>query len=153
MASFNKVGQTILTGYEMPVMILDLNSGGEANRPLYKNDMIITGSVFGNEASWMDLEQAKISGSFEFFESSSVDFGVQTTEVSNRSVSSNVQLDNWGGITEPGFLSDVLVRSSIDGQFDELSGHDHPDLQTEFFTASLADLQAKGEAAYAASGR
>jgi TonB-dependent receptor len=151
-ASFNKVGQSILTGYELPIMALNLNSGGEDNRPLYRDDMRITGSVFGNEAAWMDLEQAKISGSFDFFESSSIDFGVQTTEVNNRSVTSNVQLDNWGGITDPGFVSDVIVRSSIAGQFDELSGHDHPDLQTEFFTASLADLQAKGEAAYAASG-
>ncbi len=153
-ASFNKVGQTILTGYDMPIMILDLNSGGEANRPLYRNDMRITGSVFGNEASKMDLEQAKIAGSFsDFWAGSSIDFGVQTTEVKNRSVSSNVQLDNWGGITDPGFISDILVRSSIEDQFDELSGHDHPDLQREFFTASLADLQAAGEAAYILQGR
>ena len=152
MASFNKVGQSFITGYELPIFSNDLNSGGEANRPLYKNDMILTGSVFGNEAAWMDLEQAKISGSFEFFEASSIDFGVQTTEITNQSVSKSVQLDNWGGITEPGFLSDVIVRSSIAGQFDELSGHDHPDLQTEYFTASLADLQAAGEAYYAASG-
>ena len=152
MASFNKVGQSFLTGYELPIFSNNLNSGGEANRPLYKNDMIITGSAFGNEASLMDLEQAKISGSFDFFEASSIDFGVQTTEVTNRSVTSNVQLDNWGGITEPGFISDVIVRSSIAGQFDELSGHDHPDLQTEYFTASLADLQARGEAYYAGSG-
>jgi len=153
-ASFNKVGQSILTGTEMPVMVLDLNSGGEANRPLYKNDMLITGSVFGNDAALMDLEQTKIAGSFSdlFFEDSTIDFGVQMTEVSNRSVSSNVQLDNWGGITEPGAISDILVRSSIEGQFDELSGHDHPDLQTEYFTASLADLQSAGEGYYAASG-
>ena len=152
MASFNKVGQSFITGYELPIFSNNLNSGGEENRPLYKNDMIITGSVFGNEASKMDLEQAKFSGSFEFFDSSSIDFGVQTTEVTNQSVSSNVQLDNWGGITEPGFLSDVIVRSSLNGQFDELSGHRHPDLQTEFFTASLADLQDRGEAYYTNSG-
>ena len=153
MASFNKVGQTFLTGFDMPIMILDLNSGGEANRPLYRNDMILTGSVFGNEASVMDLEQAKIAGSFsDFWEGSSIDFGVQTTEVSNRSVSSNVQLDNWGGITDPGFISDILVRASIEDQFDELSGSDHPDLQREFFVASLADLQARGEAAYIEQG-
>jgi len=152
MASFNKVGQSFITGYELPIFTNNLNSGGEANRPLYKNDMIITGSVFGNSASQMDLEQAKISGSFDFFEGSSIDFGVQTTEVSNRSVSGNVQLNNWGGITEPGFISDIVVRSSTEGQFDELSGHDHPDLQTEYFTAHLADLQTAAEAYYAASG-
>jgi len=152
MASFNKVGQSYLTGYELPIMVLNLNSGGEENRPLYRNDMIITGSVFTNEASQMDLEQAKIAGSFEFDDEASIDFGVQTTEVNNRSVLSVVQLDNWGGIGDPGDISDIVVRSSIENQFDELSGHDHPDLQTEFFTADLADLQAAGEAYYAASG-
>jgi TonB-dependent receptor len=154
MASFNKVGQTILTGYELPIVIQNLNSGGETNRPLYANDMIITGSVFDNDISYMELEQAKIAGSFEdlFVEDTSIDFGVQMTEVSNRSAASNVQLDNWGGITEPGELSDIVVRASMAGQFDELSGHDHPDLQTEFFIASLADLQAAGEAWYARTG-
>ena len=154
MATFNKVGQSILTGYELPILVLDLNSGGEANRPLYRDDMRITGSVFTNDAARMDVEQTKIAGSFSdlFFEGSTIDFGVQRTEVDNRSVESNVQLDNWGGITEPGFISDVIVRSSIDGQFDELSGSGHPDLQTEFFTASLADLQARGEAYYTDSG-
>ena len=152
MASFQKVGQSLITGYDMPVMVLNLNSGGEANRPLYKDDMVITGSVFGNDASFMDLEQAKLAGSFEISAETSIDFGVQLTEVSNRSVSSVVQLDNWGGLTPPGSLSSIVQRSSIDGQFDELSGNDHPDLQTEFFSADLADLQAAGEAFYAASG-
>ena len=154
MASFNKVGQTILTGYDMPVLVLDLNSGGETNRPLYKNDMRITGSAFGNDAARMDLSQAKIAASFSdvFFENTTIDFGVQTTDVDNRSVSKTVQLDNWGGITEPGYISDIIVRSSTEGQFDELSGHDHPDLQTEYFTASLADLKARAEAAYILNG-
>ena len=154
MASFNKVGQSIITGYEMPVMVLNLNSGGEENRPLYKDDMIITGSVFNNDISYMELQQAKLAGSFEelFIEGTSIDFGVQTTHVSNRSAASNVQLDNWGGITEPGELSDIIERASIEGQFDELSGHNHPQLQTEFFVADLADLQAAGEAWYARTG-
>ncbi|MEL7187165.1 MAG: TonB-dependent receptor, partial [Pseudomonadota bacterium] len=154
MASFNKVGQSIITGYELPIMQLNLNSGGELDRPLYKDDMRITGSVFSNDASWMDIEQTKIAGSFEelFFEGSSIDFGVQTTEVTNRSVSSVVQLNTWGGITDPGDISGIVNRATIAGQFDELSGHDDPRLHTEFFTASLADLQAAGEAAYVRSG-
>ena len=152
MASFNKVGQSFITGYELPIFSNNLNSGGEENRPLYANDMLITGSSFTNGASWMDLEQAKIAGSFEFTDEQSIDFGVQTTEVTNRSVFSFVNLNTWGGIGEPGDIADIVVRSSIKGQFDQLSGHNHPDLQTEFFTASLADLRAAGEAYYAANG-
>ena len=152
MASFNKVGQSFITGYELPIFSNNLNSGGEENRPLYRNDMILTGSVFTNGASWMDLEQAKIAGSFDFNDEHSIDFGVQTTEVDNRSVFSVVQLDNWGGIGQPGDLADIVFRSTIAGQFDELSGHNHPALQREFFTANLADLRAAGEAYYAANG-
>ena len=152
MASFNKVGQSYISGYELPIFSNDLNSGGEENRPLYRNDMRITGSVFGNELAKMDLEQAKIAGAFEFTDSSKIDFGVQTTQVNNRSSTSNVQLDNWGGLTDPGFISDIVNRATINGQFDDLTGHDHPDLQTEYFTASLADLQGRSEEWYALTG-
>jgi len=153
MATFNKVGQSFITGYELPIFSNDLNSGGEVNRPLYRDDMRITGSVFSNELNRMDLEQAKIGGSFEFLEASKIDFGVQTTQVNNRSATSAVQLDNWGGLTEPGFISDIIDRATIAGQFDDLSGHAHPDLQTEFFTASLANLQARAEEWYTMTGR
>ncbi len=151
-ATFNKVGQSIITGFDMPVMSLNLNSGGEANRPLYKNDMIITGSVFSNDAAKMDIEETRVSGTWEIDETTSIDFGAVVNEVSNRSVSSVVQLNTWGGITDPGDIADIVTRASIDDQFDELSGHNHPDLQTEYFVADLAALAAAGEAAYAASG-
>jgi TonB-dependent receptor len=158
MANFNKVGQTFVTGYDMPVMILDLNSGdpAEENRPMYKNDMIVTGSTFSNDAAEMNIEQTTFSGTWEFSDNSTIDFGVQISDVDNRAVSNFVQLNNWGGSTNPGDLADVVHRASIAGQFDELSGHDYDgeygQIQTEFFTASLEDLIAAGEASYVASG-
>jgi TonB-dependent receptor len=158
MANFNKVGQTFVTGYDMPVMILDLNSGdpAEENRPMYKNDMIVTGSTFSNDAAEMNIEQTTFSGTWEFSDNSTIDFGVQISDVDNRAVSNFVQLNNWGGSTNPGDLADVVHRATIDGQFDELSGHDYDgeygQIQTEFFTASLEDLIAAGEASYVASG-
>ena len=152
MASFNKVGQTFITGYDMPVMLLDLNSGGETNRPLYKNDMIITGSTFVNDAALMNIEQTKFSGTWDFSDESSIDFGVQISDVDNKAVSNFVQLNNWGGSTNPGDLADIVVRSSVEGQFDQLSGNDYEGIQTEYMTASLADLIAAGEASYVVSG-
>ena len=151
MASFNKVGSTIYYDTELPILSQNLNSGADgADRPLYKNDMIITGSVFSNEAAKMDIEQSKFSGNFELSDSTSIDFGVQLTEVSNRFVSSNVQLDNWGGFTQPGELSDILTRSSIAGQFDQVDGGNDPRLHTEYFTTSLEEIIGVGEASYTA---
>jgi TonB-dependent receptor len=152
MASFNKVGQTFVTGYDMPVMLLDLNSGGETDRPLYKNDMIITGSTFANDAAVMNIEQTKFSGTWDFSDDSSIDFGVQISDVDNKAVSNFVQLNNWGGSTNPGDLADIVIRSSVEGQFDQLSGNDYEGIQTEYMTASLADLIAVGEANYVANG-
>ena len=158
MANFNKVGQTFVTGYDMPVMILDLNSGNpaEENRQMQKNDMIVTGSTFSNDAAEMNIEQTTFSGTWEFSDNSTIDFGVQISDVDNRAVSNFVQLNNWGGSTNPGDLADVVNRATIAGQFDELSGHDYDgeygQIQTEFFTASLEDLIAVGEASYVASG-
>ena len=153
MASFNKVGSTVYYDTELPILSQNLNSGADgADRPLYKNDMIITGSVFSNEAAKMDIEQAKLSGVFELSESTSIDFGVQLTEVSNRFVSSNVQLDNWGGFTQPGELTDILTRSSIAGQFDQVDGGNDPRLHTEYFTTSLEEIISVGEASYTARG-
>ena len=158
MANFNKVGHTFVTGYDMPVMILDLNSGtpAEENRQMQKNDMIVTGSTFSNAAAEMNIEQTTFSGTWEFSDNSTIDFGVQISDVDNRAVSNFVQLNNWGGSTNPGDLADIVHRASMAGQFDQFSGHDYDgeygQIQTEFFTASLEDLIAVGEASYVASG-
>jgi len=152
-ANFNKVGQTIVTGYEMPIMLLDLNSGGEESRPMYSDDMVITGSSFLNDASLMEIEQTRATGTWDISDNSSIDFGVQLTDVSNRSVSNFTNLNSWGANSYPGEISDIVVRSSIEGQFDELSGHDYPGLQTEFFSAPFADLQAAAQAILYDSGR
>ena len=150
-ASFNKVGSAVYYGQEMPVLTLNMNSGADgAERPLYKNDMVVTGSVFTNDAAKMDIEQTKLSGVFELSDSSSIDFGIQLTEVTNRFASRNVQLDNWGGFTQPGELSAVIQRSSMAGQFDQLGGGSDPRQQNEYFTANIADVIKVAEASYTA---
>ena len=152
-ASFNKVASAVYYGQEMPVLVQNLNSGADgADRPMYKNDMIVTGSVFTNDQARMEIEQAKLSGKFEISDSSSIDFGVQMTEVNNRFTSRSVQLDNWGGFTQPGELSAIIERSSMGGQFDQISGGDDPRQQTEYFTADIADVISVAEASYTARG-
>jgi TonB-dependent receptor len=104
----------------------------------------------------MNIEQTTFSGTWEFSDNSTIDFGVQISDVDNRAVSNFVQLNNWGGSTNPGDIADVVNRATIAGQFDQFSGHDYDgeygQIQTEFFTASLEDLIAVGEASYVASG-
>jgi TonB-dependent receptor len=141
-ASFTRNQTTGYFGSEVPVLELDL-----AN-PLTADDMIVTGSVFRKDVARMDIEQAEASGSYYFEDSvvESIDFGIQVTEVDNRSAFSVVQRDAWGGVTQPGAISDLLTPASMAGAFDELSGGNDSRLQTQYFTWDTNALIARTEA-------
>ena len=46
---------------------------------------IVAGSAFGQEVARMEINQARLGGTFDFDEMSSIDFGIQFTEVDNPS--------------------------------------------------------------------
>ena len=120
---------------DLPVMQLGLNSGADgAARPLYKDDMIITGSVFSNGLSNMDVEQSRLTGQYVADDATTIDFGIELTEVSNRTTSKAVERGTWGGISDPGYISDILVRSSMANSFDQVSGGSDARRQTEHFS-------------------
>ena len=127
---------------DLPVLSLDLTN------PLDPSDMIVTGSVFANDYSRMEIEQARFGGSFEFSNGGvfdSIDFGVEMTEVNNRSASSVVQRDAWGGVTQPGAIADLMTLASGAGAFDEISGGSDPDLQTQYYSFDMASLISRTE--------
>ncbi len=141
-SSFNRLKTTGHFGGEMGVLEIDLGTLDDGSaRPLYKEDMIITGSQFGNGRSNMEIEATRLLGTFDFSESTSIDFGVEINEVSNRSVGALVESGTWGGITDiEGDLVDVLERRDIASQLDGIANFDDERQQTEFFTANLEDL-------------
>ena len=142
-ASFSRNQTTTHFESELPVLELDLA------RPLSADDMIVTGSVFANDYARMEIEQSKLSGTFELGEDSfiqSIDFGVQITETNNRSAGSVVQRDAWGGVTQPGAISDLLTPASSAGAFDEFSAGSDPRLVTDYFTYDMPALIARTEA-------
>ncbi len=59
-AAFSRNQTTTYFGDDLPVLELDLSD------PLTADDLIVTGSVFVNEFSRMDLDQTKLSGTYEF---------------------------------------------------------------------------------------
>jgi len=142
MASFNRRKTTGHFGGEMGILELDLGTLADGSpRPLYKEDMIITGSQFGNDQSDMQIEALKLEGTFDFSDSTSIDFGVELNEISNRSVGALVESGTWGGITDiTGDLVDVLDRRSIVDQFDQVANYDDDRQQVQLFTANLEDL-------------
>ena len=142
-SAFSRNKTTTHFGGELPILELDLSD------PLSADDMIVTGSVFANDFSRMDLDQTKLSGTFEFAGDrfiDSIDFGVQVTEVNNRSAGSVVQRDAWGGVSERGAIADLLTTASSAGAFDEFSGGNDPRLITDYFKFDMPALIARTEA-------
>ncbi len=119
-----------------PVLELGLSN------PLSADDMIVTGSVFTTRESKMDIEQLELSGNYGFDSGfiESVDFGVQMTTNDNRATVAVVQRDAWGGVTQPGAISDLMIPANASGAFDQISGGTDPRRQMDFFIYDINAL-------------
>ena len=124
---------------DLPELRVDLVGGGQ----LQPEDMLIGGSVFSNNWEKMDIDQLKLAGTFDFNDIASINFGVQTTNVDNRSATTSVQRDTWGGVGSPGDIADLLSPASMAGWFDDISGGSNPDRQNFLFTWDTAALIAR----------
>ena len=133
-ASFTRDVTTGYFGGYLPILELQLA------RPLSPNDMIVTGSVFDNKKTNNQIEQTTVSGDFEINDTSSINFGVQLTDMDNTSQFANVQRDTWGGTTQPGDIADLLTPASAAGSFDQMPNGNDPRLQTDFFTFDIDAL-------------
>jgi TonB-dependent receptor len=128
------------TGYfgneRMPVLELGLSN------PLSPDDMIVTGSVFVNNFSEMDINQGRLGGNFEFDTSfvRSIDFGLQFTEVDNRAAGAVVQRDAWGGVTQLGAIGDLMSPANLGNSFSNVPGGKDKRRQSDFYTYNMAQL-------------
>ena len=129
-------------GQDLPVLELTLSN------TLTPDDMIVTGSVFQNNFSNMNIKQSKIAGTWDFDAGfvENIDFGVQLTEVNNRSAGSVVQRDAWGGVTKPGAIADILTPADAGAAFDKVPGGGDARRQTAFYTFDMGQLVERTEA-------
>jgi TonB-dependent receptor len=139
-ASFTRDRTTAFLDGDLPILNLGLS------RALDPNDLIVTGSVFDNKATEMEIQQTKLSGQFELSDTGSIDFGIQLTDVENTSQFSNVQRNTWGGTTQPGDIADLLTPASAAGAFDQISNGGDTRRQSDFFVFDIDALVARTEA-------
>ena len=125
---------------DFPVMMVELPPGQEG---IDASRMITTGTSFRNSYMKSDVEQLRLSGSYDFTDETSLDFGVVLTDVNNRSAFSNVQRDTWGGAgSVDDYPDSVWVRDTVRGYFDNISGSGHPGLFNEFFRWDFDEVAA-----------
>jgi len=133
-ASFVRGDTTGDFSQDFPVISVRLPAGQTTIDP---SQNTVTGSAFRNGYMKMDIEQAQLSGNFDFTDSSRLDFGVALTEMKNRTAFSTVQNDTWGADVafDPAvFPDDVWRGDTIRQYFDQISGSGNPNLFNDFFT-------------------
>ncbi|MCW8092962.1 TonB-dependent receptor [Alteromonas sp. ASW11-130] len=136
---------------DFPVLDITYPTGQDSIRA---RDVRVTGSSFRNSQMRSDIQQAQLSGSYTFDRGviESVDFGVSSSEMKNRSAFSNVQQDNWGGIGEAGDIDpSAFTRETIGDKFDAGASGD-PALQHEFFTWDFNTIRAIADQTYGGLG-
>ena len=140
-AAFSRSRTTGYFGKELPILELALNNS------LSPDDMIVTGSVFVNDFSEMDINQGRLSGSLDFDTRfiKSIDFGVQFTDVDNRAAGAVVQRDAWSGVTKPGAIADLMTPANMGGSFDQIPGANDQRRQSAFYTFKMPAVIARTE--------
>lgn len=138
-ASFARASTT--ADFTGPVPIITTQSSD----PLSPDDMQITGSVFGNGWSEMNIEQTMFDGAFEIDADSSINFGVAKTDVSNFTSGSGVQRNTWGQSQASAFgsIADLVTPATLAGVFDSLPGGSA--ITNNFFTFNMAEIAQRAE--------
>lgn len=145
-AGFYRGTTTVDWSEDLPALGLDFLAGTTALDP---SQHLITGSSFRSGLSDAEIMQARFDGSFEFNEDFSLDFGIMSTEVDNRSAFANVQNNTWGGAGTPADFDDgnfFIDSQSPASYFDNVSGSGNPiwtpQLMRFDFAGVIADAQA-----------
>jgi len=143
-ASFNRFNASVDFRNKFPVLMMQ----GTAMDPSLQQ---LTGSVFDNRYQRNEVKQFQSKGKWKLADGSSLDFGLDLTEVKNRSAFSNVQSNTWGGgVGGPGAVADSLFQlDQISKYFPGIPGSGDPRLFNNFFVYNFEKLR---EAAIAFQG-
>jgi TonB-dependent receptor len=112
------------------------------------SQMYISGSSFRNSYMKSEVQQLHLFGDFAFNDEFSLDFGVMSTDVNNRSAFANVQRDTWGGAGSPADYNDSdFIPDTVSRYFDQIPGHDNSTLFNDFFRWDFDSIIAQAAAA------
>ena len=116
-------GQGVDFTSDFPVLLIDFDDGPgidpDADRTAYNNNGVLDKSEVGsavrqifNDRAETDITQMQLNGSFEFDDSSSIDFGIERRNMTNNSRSSFYQqtLEGGWGVTTPGDVPPELLE-------------------------------------------
>jgi TonB-dependent receptor len=103
---YNRISNTADFSHDFPVLGLGIQGNPADGAKLAQ----VTGSSFRNSYMRNSIDQAQVKGKYTVNESSALDFGVNLTQVKNRTAFANVQQNDWGGHNSPAAYDDSLWK-------------------------------------------
>jgi TonB-dependent receptor len=136
---------------DFPVMSIALP--GSLNGVIDPAYAEVTGSSFRNSYMKNEIQQAQLKGDWKFADRSRLDFGVNLTDVKNRSAFSNREQDNWGGLGNPTQYPDsAFSPDSIRPYFTNITGSGNPALFNQYFNWDFNAVRAAAIAVWGQGG-
>lgn len=151
-AAFIRQKSTVDFSQALPVLSVQFGPGIQGIDP---SQMVTTGSSFRNSYMRSDIEQVQAKGTYTFDDGivQSINFGLSSTEVANRSAFSNVQRDTWGGVGKPSdFDPSFWQLDTIADKFDAIPGANNPNLLSHYFKWDFAKVAARAAELYGVPG-
>ncbi len=143
-AAWMRGDTTVWFDGDLPIVNIALPPGVSGVDP---SQARVTGRQFVNGYSLGEVDQGRLSGTFEFGDYSNLKFGAIDTEVKNRTAWGINEAADWGGI---GLASDwddsYWHLDNMARYFDAFSGHDDPRFSADFLVFDYERMrQALGE--------
>lgn len=130
------------------------NTYAPAGTQLSPSQMLYTGASFRNSRMKNTIDQLQLDGKWVLPDESELDFGVDVTNVHNRTAYNFAQENYWGGIpgTSPANYSDSMFHADTMGQyFGQFSGHNAPSFTDQFFLWNFSQGAAAAQKAWDAN--
>lgn len=137
---FDRVLTEVDYSQDLPVMDITYADGVSGLDP---SRMMTSGTSFRNSYMKSDINQLQFRGNYYFDTGivTSIDFGLSSTDVENRSAYSVAQRDTWGGYGSPdSYADDIFVQKDLPGKFDDTLGGNGEDLEPFYYASSMQDF-------------
>ncbi|HEY4079485.1 MAG TPA: TonB-dependent receptor [Burkholderiaceae bacterium] len=136
-ASLNRGDTSVDFSQKFPVLSI-------LNAPLNPALQELQGTVFGNSLQRDQINQLQLRSNWKIDDDSNLNFGVNLTDVRNRSAFANVQRDTWGANAAGGpaaMPDDIWHADSISKYFSNIPGSGNSSLYNQFFYFNFDDLR------------
>ncbi len=137
---FDRTSTTVDYSQDFPVMTITYPDGVNGLDP---SRMLTSGTTMQNNYTKSDIAQYQFTGKYipDSGLVSSIDFGIASIEVKNRTTFSNAQRDTWGGYGSPeDYPDDIFVKKSLPGKFSDVIGSNGAAMEPYYIQADFAAL-------------